>query len=634
MDKKRFLVTAYLLEISLLALGAYLFCRKILVFDPLTVLGGGEYILLIQTHFIWELFQECGACVLWNGLMNGGAPTFAEIHNAPAHPFVAIPAIFLGAVDGSKITLLLSLFTAGYAQWRLSKTMGLSVIPRLWSGFMMMYGGHLSGKMEYGNVGLILSAACSFLVISELYQFAFREYPRKYLIRLAVFLSLCLLSGQGYFQLVIFLLIIPLTVLFTYLKIGKPAVLKMAQAVGLMILLCGFFLLPLLMFFPNIVKEFDPFLNSLQPIGYSILNLVIKDRSFFSTEVLEKQGFAFAYYVYIGWIPVLLAVYGAYRGYRAQEHRQETLWFLLSFFLIYAITCREILLPLSEHLDFLTRLRYASIMTVLVIMPLLSLAAVGLNHLLEKPFNYFYWQLKEDNKLIQIPIIHIFLIVTLLFSLSDVAKSSHEFLYTVDLGQPDPGFKQYFISEAVQWVEPMNTAFFPYLFMNHGKITNVVRGWWIKDRPKPTAAVLAVHHPDAPDPEASVSVGEVDYYINSETSYAAILQGQSIQSNCNADTSGGGEIHISCPNPSNSAGTLIVQENYFSGWKAWMDGKRVKLDKHALFLTVNHLPPGSHDFVFKYQPWDIWLGLMMTLLGILYSLKIGGVFDKVLINQS
>ena len=477
MNHKRIIEYSTLLEVASLAIGAILFCAKIFNFDPLTVLSGGEYILLIETHFIWQLLPECGTCVFWNGFMNGGMPAFAEIHNAPLHPFVAIPAIFWGAVDGSKITFVLSLFTAGYAQWRLSKSMGLKTIPRLWAGFMVMFGGQLCGKMEYGNVGLVLSTACSFLVASELYNFAFREYPRKNLIKLAIFLSLCLLSGQGYFQLVIFVIIIPLTVLFAYRKIGIQAIRNMGEAVGLMILFCGFFLLPLLRFYPNIVKEWDPFFNSLQPLGYSVLNLVIKDRAFFWTTYLGMSNLQFAYYVYIGWIPVLFAVYGAYRGYQTPERRLETIWLIISFFIIYIVTCEEVLLPLSLRFNFLAKIRFAPIMTGYVILPLISLAALGFNALYSLPFNnYLFWKSREDQEAIHVPLTQIVLILISLFALFDVSKSSREFISTIKLDDPGDAFREYFISDTVRWVEPMNGAFYPYLFDHHGKVTNVVHG--------------------------------------------------------------------------------------------------------------------------------------------------------------
>ena len=92
---------------------------------------------------------------------------------------------------------------------------------------------------------------------------------------------------------------------------------------------------------------------------------------------------------------------------------------------------------------------------------------------------------------------------------------------------------------------------------------------------------------------------------------------------------GGGDITVHCSDSADNGGTLIVQENYFSGWKAWMDGKRVPLETDTYHLTVKNVPGGDHEFQFKYMPWDIWVGFSMTFLGILYSLYIGGVFKKI-----
>ena len=65
----------------------------------------------------------------------------------------------------------------------------------------------------------------------------------------------------------------------------------------------------------------------------------------------------------------------------------------------------------------------------------------------------------------------------------------------------------------------------------------------------------------------------------------------------------------------NVPGRLVVKENMWSGWRAWMDGERVPLlGEHWLEVSA---PAGEHSFEFRYQPWDVPVGLMFAVLGVM-----------------
>ena len=46
----------------------------------------------------------------------------------------------------------------------------------------------------------------------------------------------------------------------------------------------------------------------------------------------------------------------------------------------------------------------------------------------------------------------------------------------------------------------------------------------------------------------------------------------------------------------------------------WRDGERVEL-KDQSWLQVE-APAGQHDYEFRYLPWDVPLGILLTLVGI------------------
>jgi uncharacterized membrane protein YfhO len=74
----------------------------------------------------------------------------------------------------------------------------------------------------------------------------------------------------------------------------------------------------------------------------------------------------------------------------------------------------------------------------------------------------------------------------------------------------------------------------------------------------------------------------------------------------------GGNIDVDCQN--DRAGILIVKENNWSGWYASRDGKPLAL-ADAQWLSVS-APAGQHHYEFRYRPWDVPLGLLLSLAGI------------------
>jgi uncharacterized membrane protein YfhO len=74
----------------------------------------------------------------------------------------------------------------------------------------------------------------------------------------------------------------------------------------------------------------------------------------------------------------------------------------------------------------------------------------------------------------------------------------------------------------------------------------------------------------------------------------------------------GGDLTVVCEN--SAPGQLFVQENYWTGWRAWLNGARVPLlDDRWLKVDA---PAGRNTYTFRYQPWDVPAGLVITLAGL------------------
>jgi hypothetical protein len=148
------------------------------------------------------------------------------------------------------------------------------------------------------------------------------------------------------------------------------------------------------------------------------------------------------------------------------------------------------------------------------------------------------------------------------------------------------------------------------------KLTNLYRpGRW-RDRELPLPNVRADR--DIPAPGIPlVTLRDIHVVQQPEHLYAFVYTGAQVMP-CQAQAQGG-NIDVVCT--SDTAGTLVVRENTWTGWKAWRDGERVPLKKGTQWLSIQALA-GEHIYSFRYRPWDVWVGLLLTLTGILLAMAL------------
>jgi hypothetical protein len=272
-----------------------------------------------------------------------GAPSFVEIHGAFLHPLVIATSLIYGVVNGSKIVLIFSLCMMGLGTWWLAKELKLSFAPRLWASLMTVVGGEIFGRLNAGNVPLVLSIASASFILPAFLHLQ-KKPNRRRVVVLAVFLALLWLSGQGYSQLIVVIAYIPIIMLY-FIKDTKPRLVlwpRVIQAGLLSLLLVSVLLIPFIHFMGNWQKPLSRELTSLQPLEYSVLNLVIRDRSFFDQQTLSKNPLAWSNINYIGWTPVILAILSLIFLKRSQRKRE--------FYLLYIITALAFLFQVRPHI--------------------------------------------------------------------------------------------------------------------------------------------------------------------------------------------------------------------------------------------------------------------------------------------
>ncbi len=617
-DRRRRIPWNALLELLAIALWAAWVGREYLDLNPTIWPSGGEFAMsnyefgmAIQPHYVWTSLAKCGTCMLWNGSVNGGSPAFADLYGATLHPLIIFTTLIFGAVNGAKLVIVASLVMAGIAQWWLARVMELGRTARVWSAAMAVVGGHLAGRMEIGVITMVLSTAACSLTLAPGLKLA-RTNSRRAAILFGIMVGLALLSGQGYLQVGLAVAIMPAFVLLLidrrpHLHL-RPAWKKFLLAGLIAVLVAAIWWVPVIHFSPNFQKEADPNFLSAQPIQYAILNLVINNPRFYADTTLGKLSVPYLYINYIGWVPILLAILAIWLINRSA--RRLLLFFWIAIGLIYlgssAITFKLLAIPFP---DLAAGIDYPSVIAGLAVPLILGLAACGLDRFLH--LNWWraaplVWQKIAAALLIA---------VVLMGALQSAYEFGQNWLTTALIPDRFYSLVEMIKPQTVQWVSlPFGYHFWTPIALDSGlKLTDVAEPWSWKNRTNPPAYLEAAYtlanHSQTnttllPAPEG------LDLIAHSSNEYAFIDTG-SHSIVCGVQALGG-KIDIDCN--TDTAGTLIVHENNWDGWYVNRDGLSADLGTGQWLSTA--APAGDHHYEFRYRPWDVPLGLAVSLIGL------------------
>lgn len=603
----RYAKLSTLLQFLALAIWAIYLGRAYLNMDPHTIPSGMELGSSISSNHMWTQFLKCGGCATWNGFQRGGYPAFADIQGSMLHPVVILSTLLFGVVNGVKITLIISLWLAGLAQWWIARELELGWVPGMWSAGIAMAGGHLSSRMELGIPGLVLATATTSLVFAALIRLAKRQ-RRKDAVLLGVCTASAIVSGQGYIQ-VGLLAILPLYALFFWGNENLKRTWNNYLITALTaLLLAAPFLVPLLHFSPNIVKDFDPQFKTAQPITYFVLNLVIDDLRYYYSNVMMKYPYPHLYALYIGWVPILLFIHSL-RGSLLNFGR--ILWFMIAAiileFLIGSAVLLKLLVPIWTTV---AGVRHSPQITGLAIPFILGISAYGLDRLLKAQ-----WTIPWSPHL-KLPagwssLTRLLVIMSLVYSLQSCAQFASHWLKTTHLSDEVFITLEHFKTNDLQWVNPPfgeHKYVEPAIEMGM-KLSPGILTWNWRDRIRPPAWM------DAERLAKSSPPFSVTFNAHPDNQYASIKSSQGMSA-CQA-TGSGGYIEVQCD--SSEHGLLSVQENMWTGWYAWMDGNKMDLVGDERLMV--QAPAGKHTFIFRYLPWDVPLGLLMFFFGIVYCAR-------------
>ena len=600
------------LELLILTLWVLWIGAPYLNFDPIVYPAGRELKSTIASHHLWPNLLECGTCAFWNADQRGGFPAFADVASSALNPIVGIPTLLLGVVNGSKAALLLVFWVAGFAQWWIARLLNARAIVRVWVGMLAVTGGHLASRMELGALNVVIATTMGSLVIAAII-WLYKSPGSRPIAILGLTLAGIILAGSGYMQVGVIALLpaIAFLVFDSNFKL-KREWLNFLKAAALALLLAATLLIPFMHFSGNFNKEVDPQFKSAQPLEFIPLNLVIDDVGFYRSEALGKAAFPHLYALYIGWAPVLLALIGI----AALENKDKNIArFMLAGIIFILLTASATPLEfLVEYFPGLAGIRHVPQIAGLAVPLILGLAAVGLEQVLSWPWPKLSFGLNEWS--IRIPA-SLIVIAILIPNLQSTKQFAQEWIGTDKL---TAGVREVISSlktDNLQWVNPpFGEHFFIEPAIAAGlKLSPGVMTYRWEGREPPTPVLQASRQGPPMEGSEQVDVADgVPVYENPAPPYAAVYLTNGDYVECAAQGEGG-FIAVACENEQN--GTLRVLENNFSGWQAELDGQNLPL-LDSRWLEVQALS-GEHNYIFRYQPWDVPLGLGFTALGLVAS---------------
>jgi len=63
---------------------------------------------------------------------------------------------------------------------------------------------------------------------------------------------------------------------------------------------------------------------------------------------------------------------------------------------------------------------------------------------------------------------------------------------------------------------------------------------------------------------------------------------------------------------------LVISDNYYPGWKAYLDGKETKIYRANYTFRAIEIPKGKYSVIFKYQPNSFYTGVTISTISLLF----------------
>lgn len=651
------------IELAIIVAVAYIYGAVVLLdFDPQHLQQTGEQNEAATLPILTEIgLVRHGVIPLWNPYMMTGFPAAGDLVSNFFNPIATVPVLLWGGVNGMKVSAWLAFLVAGLGQWLLGYVLHLRTPMRLWSALLVMLSGGLGLFWRLGwyelLAGMAWFPACYAAVV-----WALRARGRAPLAAAALAIAMVLTSSGAYYVFYLGGSLVPVVlVALIFAPAGtRPAVLKRTAAIGaLSLALLAVVFLPVIDVYRLASREAapDPLQGSSQPIPYALVNYIVADGTWFSSDAL---GHASGYtWFYIGYLPIaaLVLVPLAFNGLRSRAFAVTLLIALAGLILAWHANRWTFVGSIYKAIPALYFFRFPLRLLVLATVPLVALGAFGLQALWDRARR---WSRPLELRLVAnrggAPreyrlsmqwIVLGLVVLVMMLSLIDVYQINQPIAFTLNqqrdpvpgtaiawLKQYDPGL--YYISVG-DW-----RVFWPWTaaaYEAEQPAINFVYNRFLKTWPAqraPGALVAATPKYQfawggeaAPQGATLLNTfaGVPLYALPDALPFAFSAASERLATGLPLKP---GEVqaqeaHWANPNrlEINATGTagrhLVALVSDFPGWRATVDGRPIPLAPVDDYLGAQMLD-GTHTYAFSYEPPAFYAGLGISAVGLAVAL--------------
>jgi len=440
------------------------------------------------------------------------------------------------------------------------------------------------------------------------------------------------LAGQGYLQLMFVLSLMPLGY-YAWIRVPKETFIYTALGCGVAL---GVLLLPMAIAYSQngsyMIKEGDADLLSVQPLGFYLLNLFVDDKDFYFLSTLSRQTYPYLYSMYIGYVTVLLALWGWFRSIRLSSATNEKsllpsltaeqgvvwIWGVISVIsmLLVSGTIQRFAMWLNIGIivDFIVYLRNVVVVGTALAIALIMLSAHGLRMVLNDINPSLA---RSSSGRVQLSEVYQWVIAfVLMFQILASLSYSKKF---VTLSPPDyrsTAAIAYLRTQPYGFVETQdNMQFMELVAANYKSATKLFYPYRVAH----IADIFATYRITSEDMKESDGWVIAQTFPNIKVYKKVVGMTPYLQYDSDVEAAMrectfavlAGNVDITCTTTSDQ--TLIIHEYAFPGWEATVDGQQQSLERTG-FLTVD-VPSGTHKISLRYRPWTLIITSVLSLVG-------------------
>jgi hypothetical protein len=589
--------------------------------------------------------KKYGEFPLWNPYFFTGIPYVAHPMLHAYNPFISIPVMLFGVLDGFKIAVFLGFIIAGLGMWWLGKEMGLSRASRVWVALMYAFCGVPAAKFIQGQYLMVLAFGWIPFSLAAIVA-ATRTRQRKHIYAAAGGLALLFFSGNVYYAYYM-LYVVALYTIVVLLKLERKPVrlkvdwegIKVLIAVGVLSLgLIAIQLLPLLQYRNQFSKSINPQLTDSRDVKDVFLDLVFPEpfRPGAFSDALRPEEF----YAYIGWWPLTGILFLPFFTLDVKKKRYLPFFLAVIIFTFAWIDVKD--MPwrvFFQEIPFLYQFRYPSRMIVMGAMSLVLAGGLGLDAAWDGAKKFMAGK-PVDNRRRWVGTLFIFaMCVFMLGSVYNLASTSQPLLHTTSKREPyqqvidwlrnfDSGI--YYVVTQGNWHRP--TIGNEIRYLNIWDSISVIPDFddQISDRTIEAQPRYQILLSDTAAPRNTTLIKTFDtiniYKATDDLPFAFIMSTSTLTADSKSDLSAGEVTPVSSVTArinnvevlvdSDTTGALVLLSTFSPGWELSVDGNPGKIYNAYGYMAAEVIK-GSHRYLFTYRPVSFFIGLVISLATLL-----------------